>query len=464
MRTHWRGGLRLAVVALSVAAVGLAGVPASGQAASTVRINEVESNGGSPGDWVELVNTGTAAVDVSGWVVKDNDNSHTFTLGSGTSLAPGGHIALDVDPVYGLGSTDSARLYLAGGSTLVDTYTWSSHATTTYGRCADGTGAFTTTAAPTKGAANACPLPTSAWPGSQSVAFADGTNVFGTNLSGLAYQGTGVVWAVKNGPSTLYRLVPNGTTWRPDPAGGWSAGKALNYANGSGDPDTEGVVSTPDGVFAATERDNDNSGTSLQKIVRFDVDSPAGSLNATGEWNLTADLPSSAANSGLEAISWVPDTFLTARGFRDERTGAAYNPANYAGHGSGLYVVGLESNGAAYVYALTLSGSGYTRIATMPTGFSSVMDLEFEPETGHLWAYCDNTCSGRASTLDIDAQGKFAATAVYNRPTGMSNYNNEGFAIAPQAACVGGQKQVLWADDSNDSSHALRSGTLPCNP
>ena len=79
-----------------------------------------------------------------------------------------------------------------------------------------------------------------------------------------------------------------------------------------------------------------------------------------------------------------------------------------------------------------------------------------------MWAECDDTCSGRTATLVINASGRFAVTAVYNRPTGMSNYNNEGFAIAPQSACVGGLKPVLWSDDSNDKSHALRSGTLSC--
>ena len=69
MRTNWRSSA-LAAAALAVLAVG---VPAKAAlaASSTVRINEVESNGGSPGDWVELINTGTAAVDVSGWIVKD---------------------------------------------------------------------------------------------------------------------------------------------------------------------------------------------------------------------------------------------------------------------------------------------------------------------------------------------------------------------------------------------------------
>ena len=63
------------------------------------------------------------------------------------------------------------------------------------------------------------------------------------------------------------------------------------------------------------------------------------------------------------------------------------------------------------------------------------MDLEFEPETGHLWAVCDDTCNGRSATLDIAQTGanagKFVVTNVYERPAGMPNLNNEGFAITP---------------------------------
>ncbi|MDO9352390.1 MAG: hypothetical protein Q7T55_01755, partial [Solirubrobacteraceae bacterium] len=40
--------------------------------------------------------------------------------------------------------------------------------------------------------------------------------------------------------------------------------------------------------------------------------------------------------------------------------------------------------------------------------------------------------------------------------------NNEGFAIAPQAECVGGLKSVFWADDSATNGHAIRSGKLNC--
>lgn len=457
MRTQMRAPARVTLVALlSVAATGL--VATAAQASATdIKINEVESSGGSPGDWVELTNTGASTVDVSGWIIKDNDNAHSYTIAASTTIAPGAFRAFDVETSYGLGAADSARVFQPDGTTLIDSYTWTSHASTTYGRCVDGTGSFVTTNGATKGAANSCPGTT--WPGGSSVSTADNTNAFGTNLSGLTYESSTVAWAVKNGASTLYRLVPSGSLWVAD-SGAWASGKGLRYASGSGDPDAEGVVATADGMMVATERDNNNSGTSLLKVLRYDTAASGSTLNATAEWNLTSDLPSVAANSGLEAISWVPDSALTAAGFVDENTGTAYSSSTYSNHGGGLYFVGLEANGVIYAYALNQSGTTYTRVATITSGFAGVMDLEYESSTGKLWAACDDTCSGQTKTFSVNGSGHFAATATYLRPSGMSNYNNEGFALSP--TCSGGVKQVLWADDSNDSSHALRSGTLTC--
>ncbi|WP_432832128.1 lamin tail domain-containing protein [Dactylosporangium sp. CA-092794] len=423
---------------------------------SPVRINEVESNGGTPGDWVELVNTGAAPVDLSGWVVKDNDDTHVFTITAGTTLAAGGHLALDVDPVFGLGAADSARLFRPDGS-LVDAYSWTAHAATTYGRCPDGTGQFATTTVDTKGAANACAgqTPAAPWPGGTAVSTADAANAFGTNLSGLAYAGQNVLWAVKNGPGTLYRLGFDGTLWSPADT------YTLHYPDGTGDLDAEGVTLGNGGVYVSTERNNANSGVSRPAVERFDPVAGAASLNATREWNLTADLPPVGANSGLEAITFVPDAYLTAHGFADEHTGAPYNPATYPGHGDGLFLVGLEANGTVYTYALSDNGS-FTRVATVASGFPAVMDLQYEPETGHVWAVCDDTCTGRTATLDLDAAGKFAVTGLFERPAGMPNYNNEGFAIAPQSECASGLKRAWWSDDSNDEGHALRAGTIRC--
>ena len=144
MHKNWRAPIKLIVASLTAIPFLVAVTPASADdlVPSTVKINEVESNGGTPGDWVELVNTGAAPVDVSGWVVKDNDDTHAFTVAAGTTVAAGAFLALDVDPVFGLGGADSARLFLPDATTLVDSYSWTAHAATTYGRCPDGTGTF----------------------------------------------------------------------------------------------------------------------------------------------------------------------------------------------------------------------------------------------------------------------------------------------------------------------------------
>ena len=124
--------------------------------ASALRINEIESQGGTPGDWIELVNAGDAPVDASGLRVADDDDTRTYAVPAGTVVAPGAHLVLEqADLGFGLGGEDAARLFSADGTTLLDSYAWTQHAATTYGRVPDATGEFAVTAAPTKGAANA---------------------------------------------------------------------------------------------------------------------------------------------------------------------------------------------------------------------------------------------------------------------------------------------------------------------
>ena len=439
-----------------------------------VRINEVESNGGTT-DWIEIVNAGATAANVSGWILKDDDDTRTLAIPANTTLAAGAYLAVDVDVKttagnFGLGGADQARLFLAVGATLVDSYAWTQHATTTYGRCADTTGDFATMKAATKGAVNSCTgdVVSSPWPGASGVSTVDATGTYAENMSGLAYEATGsgdVLWAVQNNPGKLYRLSDDGTNWVSRAAGGWSAGKTLHFADGTGNVDAEGVVVTDagaaGGVYVSTERDNAVSGVSRMSVLRFDVSSAATELTATTEWNLTADLPVVGSNLGLEAISWVPDSFLVSKGMLDESTGRPYDPAVYTSHGTGLFFVGLEGGGI-YAYALDTAGT-YHRVATLPsTGLAGVMELEFEAATGKLWAVCDDTCNGRSTTLEIGINGRFAATAVVERPAGMPNLNNEGFAMAPQSRCVSGAKSVFWSDDASTGGNALREGSIGC--
>ncbi|MGW2475173.1 lamin tail domain-containing protein [Streptomyces sp. NPDC001665] len=456
---------RFLIAAPLLAAGALNGVPSAHAApADDVRINEVVTTG-DVNDSVELYNKGGSSVDVSGWVLKDDDKDHAYKIPSGTTLAPGGFRAFDVSGAFGLGSADQARLYLADGKTQVDGFSWSSHSNPSWSRCADGTGAFKQTASVTLGAANACgtgegsttPV---AWPGGSAVATADGSNVFGEDLSGL-YQDGSVLWAAQNS-GKLWRLVRDGSGgWKPDTANGWSSGKTLRFPGGSGSPDGEGVTATGGAVFVASERNGDASGTSRLSVLRYDVSGSGSSLTAAKEWNLTSDLPSTGSNLGLEAVTWVPDSALTAAGLKDASTGAAYDPAHYGAHSNGVFFVGVEGTGMVYGYVLADSGS-YTRIASFSSGMSGVMELQWEPQASRLWAVCDDTCDGRHQTLTVNAAGTFAVTGAYNRPSGMSNYNNEGFALSGADECVSGSKPVYWSDDANDGGHALRRGSVSC--
>jgi hypothetical protein len=139
------------------------GAPAIGTIAG-VKLNEVESNGDAThGDWVELYNTTAAAIDIDGAIITDSDPAHQFVVPASTpNLAAGGYVAFQVDNAavpgnFGLGASDSVKLYAPNDTTLstvVDQYSWTVHATVTYGRDVAGTGTWKPTSVSTFGAVN----------------------------------------------------------------------------------------------------------------------------------------------------------------------------------------------------------------------------------------------------------------------------------------------------------------------
>lgn len=314
----------------------------------------------------------------------------------------------------------------------------------------------------------------SAWPGTDDVTTADGLDVLGRNMSGLVADPapSGDLWSVRNSPGTLFRLTPSSTGWVPDAAGGWASGRALRYPDNSGDPDAEGVTITAaglsGGLYVVAERDNLALGVSRNSILRYDVSQSGGTLRATHEWNLTALLPSAGANLGLEAVSWLPDSMLTANGLLDERTGMAYRPADYPSHGTGLFFVGAESGGGVHAFALNHATSSASQVASFASGLPAVMGMEYDDLAGQLWATCDNGCGNRSAVLEIALtgadRGRMRMVRKFLRPSSLPDVNNEGFAIAPRGACVGGRRAVVWADDDNTAGHALRRASLPCTP
>lgn len=439
---------------------------AANDCSSPVRLNEIESSGDAAGDWVELVNLGASPIDISGYTLTDTSSNGPLTIPAGTTLAAGAYLQVIVEPAFGLGGNDAVTLADATDAAL-DSTTWTSHADATWARCPDGTGAFGQSEAATPGAVNACAgdVVAESWPGAATVTVSDPADLFTSDMSGLAFSASGdTLWAVDNGRGILHRLVRDGAQWSPAP--GWTGGATLRYPSGSGTVDAEGVVAVGAEAFVAAERDNSASGVSRPSILRYTPGAAAGELTATGEWNLVGDLPTIGANAGLEGIAWIPDAALVAGGFTDETTGAVYDPSRYPGHGEGLFFVGLEANGTVYAYALDLAGDGFTRVATVDSGFPAVMELEYDAASGALWALCDDTCDGRSAVLELTpledgaTQTAFTVTRVQDRPADMPNLNKEGFALSP--VCADGFRTAVWADDGDTGGHSLRDGSVDC--
>jgi hypothetical protein len=119
---------------------GTPGAPNTFTEGSLIVINEINYNPSvevPSEDWVELYNTGAEAIDLSGWVLRDDNDDHTFTLPSGTMIDADGYLVLCRDAaafaavfptvgnaigsfIFGLSNNgDTVRLFDAGG-VLVD--------------------------------------------------------------------------------------------------------------------------------------------------------------------------------------------------------------------------------------------------------------------------------------------------------------------------------------------------------
>ena len=128
--------------------------------------------------------------------------------------------------------------------------------------------------------------------------------------------------------------------------------------------------------------------------------------------------------------------------------------------------MGVEQTGQVIGYALNRTNDSFKRIATIASTFSSrdgarVRARDHAP-VGHVRQQLPGP--ERDARHRTPATGKFVVTNMYARPGGMDNFNNEGFAIAPQAECVNGLKPTFYAEDSDANRHTLRGGTINCTP
>jgi hypothetical protein len=480
-------------------------------------------------DLIELYNKGTHDVSLAGWKQTDSNangfaSATDFSTGLyvndvlSTTIPAGGYGVFSSGPGLSSGG-DAVKIYTPGG-TLVDSLTYTAgqagvdegvntdHIYKSLAACPDGSDTFLEVTAHSFGQSNASacesgvtplspgsstpeapcqtensgtdpgtvPAGAVTWLGSDTPTTVDpqcywDTSAIsggsGQDLSGLAFdpQDANVLYAVKN-KEHVYRLVKTSGSWAKDTANGWSDGKEIRFPGSTGLPDSEGLTVGPDGdLYITTERDNANSGTPLDSILKFDPAAAGTTLTASDQWALTSDLgfTNADANLGFEGVAYVPDSYLTANGFIDDNKGHAYNPADYSTKvTAGLFFAAVEKTGHLLAYELNADHT-FARVADISTGMAGVMDASYDPDLKRIWAHCDNTCGNTTALLKIGSNGHFAVDQYYNPPANLPNYNLEGFAVAPVSTATNGEREVLWTDDGNRFGHSLWSGAIDVN-
>lgn len=437
------------VLAAALAAGTVVGVPAIANAAPAtaddIVINEIESNGDPAGDWIELANRDTDnELDISGWTLIDDDPTHEpIVFPEGATIESGGYLVqiTDQDPDYfGLGGDDTVTLRDAAG-TIVDSTTWDGHSPASWGRIPDMTGDFAVTGESTRGGANITasdvdPVETEPWPHDPlTIEPVDlGADFADEDMSGVDFAADGTAYVVNNGTGTLYVLAHDPAT------GAYTVAQTLvlKYSDGAGLPDAEGVTVGHDGaIYVATERNNDDGGTSRPSVLRYAMpDSGDATINATDEYSLAEITGELGSNGGLETVEYIPDAW------------------------GGVYAVGVEQTGDLHFVQFGDDGE-VTLMQTAASGFQGVMALDHEEATGVLRVVCDEVCEGRSIEMTFDGEQFVTDGTLYARPAALDNRAYEGYAaITETVECEAGgtaeRSRFLWADDAASKAFGLR--------
>lgn len=435
---------------------------------SPVVINEVQSkdpNGGP--DWLELANPTNSDIDISGIVIRDNDDKHGYVIPENTIIPANGFWVVDEAALgFGFGKGDSVRLY--EGDLLIRSTTWSEHTKPTWGLYPDVNGTeYRNTKEETPGAANKFDgVPEVVeWQGNGETYVFDKSKTFLEDSSGLDFY-KGQLYAVDNGTGRFWVLdvaMDGSMTF----AKGFEDGKRVRFQkdaenSGAAGPDAEGITVDGSGmVYIASERDNSAKGVNYNTILMVNPNNSAEDLVALKEWNLTASLPQVSANMGIEAVEWVSGADVNGKLF-DQNTNDVFDIANYPkATANGVFFVALEDNGHVYAYVLN-DDETCIQIADIDSKLGGAMALDYDTYEKVLWVVADNGYNNRAAKITFNKTSDVDIAHV-NAPAGVdATANNEGFAIAEHTYTKDGQRPVYRFCDGVKSG-ALLVGYLACD-
>jgi hypothetical protein len=125
-------------------------------------INEVSPDGNLTGGWVEIFNSTTHAIDLTGWfivTVVGPTHVELYFFPNGTVIAPSGFAVVDETMIPGLLNANGTVALFSKYAQPSDALSWTGNASgTAYARCPDGDrlGSLVSTTVPTRSAANVC--------------------------------------------------------------------------------------------------------------------------------------------------------------------------------------------------------------------------------------------------------------------------------------------------------------------
>ncbi len=418
-----------------------------------VVINEVQSNDPEDGpDWIELANPTDAEIDVSGIVIKDDDDDHAYVIPKGTTIAANGFLVVENGENgfdFGLGKGDSVRLFEDGS--MIASTTWVDHTNPTWGLYPDVNGTeYRNTLIATPGEANRfAGVPDEMeWNGSEEVVTVDENPTFLEDSSGLDFY-NGQLYAVDNGTGTFWIMNVNEDGSVILPA---ISSYRVRYENDDAEaagPDAEGITVDGNGrVYIASERDNSDKGVNYNSILMAEVptDRTSGDITASKEWKLNDLLPTVSANMGIEAVEWVSNANIEGK-IIDQNTNAVYDASNYTNAvGDGLFFVALEDNGHVYAFVLNEDETAVL-VADIDSRLGGAMALDYDTYENVLYVAADNGYGNKIAKVAFNGTEDMEITHILP-PSGLdASANYEGFAILDISYAANGNRPVYRFQD-----------------
>ena len=394
--------------------------------ASTIAINEVESNGDAT-DWAEIMNIGTQPVDISGWYLLDNDpvghKADVTPVTEGTTLEPGALYVFDQnkDFTFGLGKADKVSIFDAGGN-LIAEYEWTAHANGVYARIPDGTGEFQDFADATKGKKNKVvnPVVINEVQSDDPSGGPDWVELANPTAEALDISGL----VMKDNKDKDPYTIPEGTKI---PANGFLVIKqddsgAEGFAFGLGKGDSVRLFENGEEIAATTWPEGSHTNPTWGLYPDVHGSNYKNTLEATpGAANKFAGIPEEIAWPGSEEVH----TFDTTSAFLEDSSGLDFA-------GGKLYAV---DNGTATFWVMDVAKDGSL---TFASGFEQGKRVCFRKDAGN-----EKAKGPDAEGITVDGSGMVYLASERDNSNKGVNYDTI-LMVNPDAAGTRLTAQKEW--------------------